>query len=235
MNNMFLRIISFLPALLNRVPHQTLFPEQLYATLPFLLPFLELRIPFFIHSCLLKVYSCIEIQLNVLVKPSQLPQSWLSATSHRVEMYISFPFFNSVLHFSVYKSVFSLFTEDKTCPTQPLALLQDICELMAWLLSPRVLSHLHFLSASPNWLKLAVESLLLFHSLIFKGMYCDSKQVQPWSESLSSAECNVYLLYLLSVLESGADSHQGPTSPIFSLAGKPAVCCILLLLYLDGI
>ena len=210
-----------------------MFPEQLYATLPSAI--FGAGNTLFIHSCLLKVYSCIEIQLSVLVKPSQLPQSGLSATSHRIEMCISFPFFNSVLHFSVYKSVLSLFIEDKTCPTQPMALLQDNCELMSWLLSPRVLSHLHFLSASPNWIKLAVELLLLFHSLTFKGMYCDHKQVQPWSESLSSAECNFYLLYLVSVLESVADSHQGHTSPIFSMAGKPAVCCILLLLYLDGI
>lgn len=83
------------------------------------------------------------------------------------------------------------------------------------LLSPRVPSHLYFLSAPPNWIKLAIELLFLFPSFISKGWYEDSKQVQHLSDSVSSAEHNFHFLYLS--LWQNCNLHQGHISFIFSV------------------
>lgn len=62
----------FLVPLLNRVPHQTLFPEQFHATLPFFLPFLELGIPFLYTLSIESLF--LKMQLTILVKSSQVLQ-----------------------------------------------------------------------------------------------------------------------------------------------------------------
>ena len=80
MNKTFLNKHSFLTGLLNRLPHQTLFTEQLiyYSTFSSIFGAWNML---FINSCLFKVYSFIKLQLSALVKLSQVPQSGLSAAS----------------------------------------------------------------------------------------------------------------------------------------------------------
>lgn len=133
-----------------------------------------------------------------------------------------------------------LLTEHKTaqlCPWLPSRTAVSLHK--SGLFSPRVPSHLPFLSTSPNWIKLAVELFFLFSSFTSKEWYQDSKNVQYWSKSLFSAECHFSSLMVISVPELWFASATHIFCFLFRALGSwrfaAIFCCFILMVFTNSL